>query len=248
MSATIGSKVMVLDSVDSTLDEARRMGLNEEGAVIVARKQSNARGRLGRTWHSPVGGLWFTVVVMPKQSATTSPLLSLATSLAVARGITAATGLPASIRWPNDVYVHGGKVAGILTELEVVGDVITRALVGVGVNANFELDALPEEIRSETTTLLRELGHGVSLDELLAKILQEFNSIYETYKTGWHDELLREVKENMELLGSPVVVTLANGTLIGVLEDIDELGRIILRLDQDRIQLSPGDVERIAPA
>ncbi|MDJ0270171.1 MAG: biotin--[acetyl-CoA-carboxylase] ligase [Aigarchaeota archaeon] len=248
MSATIGSRVMVLDSVDSTMDEARRMGLNEEGAVIVARKQSNARGRLGRTWHSPVGGLWFTIVVIPKQSATTSPLLSLAASLAVARGITAATGLPAAIRWPNDVYIHGGKVAGVLTELEVVGDVITRAFVGVGVNANFELDELPEEIRSKTTTILRELGRGVSLDELLAKILKEFNSIYETYKTGWHDEILREVKENMELLGSPVVVTLTNGTLIGVLEDIDELGRIILRLDQDRIQLSPGDVERIAPA
>jgi len=244
----IGSKVIVLDVVDSTLEEAKRLGDTEEGTVVVAREQSSGKGRFGRRWFSPLGGLWFTVILYPRQSATSSPLLSLTASLAVSKGITKTTGLSAAIRWPNDVYVHGGKVAGVLTEMEIVGDTITRAFVGIGVNANFNVEELPEEAREMATTLMRELGSKVDVEKLLTDILSEFERLYEVYKTGWRDELLKEIRDSMELLGAPVIVALPNGTLIGILENVDELGRIVLRLDQDRIQLSPGDIERISPA
>jgi len=243
----IGRKIISLDAVSSTLDEAKRLVGADEGTVVVAKVQRAGRGRLGRTWYSPRGGLWFTIILYPGQSATSTPLLNLMSAAAVAKGISNTTGLPASIRWPNDIYVHGGKVGGILTEMDVVDDMITRVLIGVGVNINFPVEELPEEVRGEATTLMREAGMQVDEDKLRDNILSEFERLYEAYRAGWRSDILKEAKDIMELLGAPVIVSLHAGTLIGVLEDVDELGRILLRIDQDSVHISPGDIERIRP-
>jgi biotin-(acetyl-CoA carboxylase) ligase len=110
------------------------------------------------------------------------------------------------------------------------------------------LEELPEQIRTEATTIRHELGSEVSLQLLLSNILVELRNLYESFKAGWRLEILRDVKEAMELMGEPVSISLSQGTqLIAVLEDLDELGRIAVRLEQDRIFLSPGDIERITP-
>lgn len=241
-------RVVELGDVGSTMDEARNLGAVDEMTVVVARSQAAGVGRFGRRWYSPPGGLWFTVITYPRQSATASPLLTLSTSLAVCRGISKTTGLQPSIRWPNDIYLNGRKVGGVLAEMDVVGDTITRALLGVGVNANFEVDELPEQVRAEATTLRHELGSEISLQQLLSNILAELRDLYESFKAGWRLEILRDIKEGMEMMGEPVSIHLSQGTqLIAVLEDLDELGRIAVRLEQDRIFLSPGDIERITP-
>jgi len=244
----LGVRIVELGDIGSTMDEARNLGAVDEGTVVVARSQTAGVGRLGRRWYSPNGGLWFTMILYPRQSATTSPLLTLVAALGVCRGISITTGLQPTLRWPNDVYLHGRKVAGILSEMDVVGDTVTRALVGVGVNVNFSLDELPAEVRDEATTLLHEIGSEVNLEQLLTNILTEFGKLYESFKAGWRVEILKEVKDLMQMMGGPVNVYLAHGTqLLGILEDLDELGRIVLRVDQDRIFLSPGDIERITP-
>ncbi len=248
MAQKLGVRIVKLGDIGSTMDEARNLGDVDEGTVVVASSQSAGVGRLGRRWYSPNGGLWFTVILYPRQSATTSTLLTLVAALAVCRGIAKTTGLQPTIRWPNDVYLQDRKVAGILAEMDVVGDTVTRSLVGVGVNANFNLDMLPPDMKDKATTLLHEIGSEVDLEQLLANILTEFGKLYESFRAGWRAEILRDVKDSMQMIGSPVNVQLSHGTqLVGIFEDLDELGRLILRLDQDRILLSLGDIERITP-
>lgn len=243
----LGIRIVELGDVGSTMAEARNLGAVDEGTVLVARSQTAGVGRLGRRWYSPTGGLWFTMIIYPRQSATTSPLLTLMAALAVSRGIALTTGLQPTIRWPNDVYLRGRKVAGILAEMDVVGDIATRALVGVGVNVNFNIEELPPDVRGEATTLMHELGSEVSLELLLANILSEFGKLYDSFKAGRRVEIMKDVKHAMQMLGETVNVTLSHGTrLKGVMEDLDELGRVVLKLDQGRMFLSPGDIERIA--
>lgn len=246
MARKLAFRIVEVGDVGSTMDEAKKLRATEEGTVVVARSQTDGVGRLGRKWHSPVGGLWFTIIIYPRQSATTSPLLTLMAALAVCKGITRTIGLQPTIRWPNDVCLHGKKVAGILVEMDVVGDTVSRALVGVGVNANFNLEQLPPDVRDEATTLTHEMGSEVKLELLLANILDEFAELYYFFKTGRKGEIMKDVKNVMQMLGEKVKVSLSDGIqLMGVMENLDELGRVVLRLDQDRIFLSPGDIERI---
>ena len=239
--------VVVLNRVRSTLEEARSIGNAVEGTVVLAREQTDFRGRAGKKWYSPVGGLWFTIVTNPNISSTTSPMLTLSTALAVARGISKTTGLHTTLRWPNDIYVHGGKVASVMTEMKVENDVITRAFISVCINANFDVDSLPEEVRATATTLKRERQEEIDLEELFSNVIEEFQRLYEYYKTGWLDYLASEVKSTMELLGAPVNVSIHGETLIGILADIDHLGRIVLKLDMDTIYIPPGDVNSLTP-
>ena len=239
--------VVVLNSVKSTLEEAKMIKNAAEGTVVLAREQTGCRGRIGKRWYSPAGGLWFTIITQPNVSSTTSPMLSLSTALAVAKGISKTTGLNATVRWPNDVYVHGGKVGGVLTEMKVENDIITQALVSICINANFDIDALPDEIRTTATTLKREAQNEIDLERLFSNTIDEFSRLYEYYKTGWLEYLVGEIKESMEFIGAPVNVMLHSETLIGILTDIDILGRIALKLDTDIIYISPGDVRSISP-
>jgi len=239
--------VLIYDVVDSTLEEARKMDNAEEWTIILAREQRNLVSRLGRPWYSPKGGLWFTIITYPNISATTSPILTLTAALAVVKGIRRTTALPAAIRWPNDVYVHGGKVSSILTELNVVGDIITRALVGMGINANFDIDALPPDTKGIATTLKREVGEEIDLERLFSNTIEELQRGYEYYKTGWHYYLINEIKTHMEFIGAPVEIVMENESLIGIFEDLDEIGRMILKIDRDLIKVAPGDVRKVNP-
>ena len=239
--------VLVMDSVDSTVDEAKRLGDAPELTIVLAREERRRRRRGGGEASSPKGGLWFTMVTYPNISSTISPLLTLGGALAVAKGIRKTTGLMSMLRWPCEVYVHGGRVAYILTEALVVDDIVKKAFVSVGINANLDRETLDEEEREISTTLTRELGKEVKLEELLSSTVEEFTTIYEYLKTGWREPLLREIIEYMELRGSPVVVELGYENLMGIMEGIDDIGRMLLRVDRDRILLSPGDVKSIYP-
>ncbi|MDW8084462.1 MAG: biotin--[acetyl-CoA-carboxylase] ligase [Candidatus Caldarchaeum sp.] len=239
-------RVVLLGDVGSTMDEARRLGAVEEGTVVVARSQSAGLGRMGRKWYSPVGGLWFTLVLYPRTSVQLSPLLTLMSTVAVSRGIASVSGLHPTIRWPNDVYLNGRKVAGILTEVHAIGDTAERALVGVGVNANFGLEQLPPDVRDNATTLLHETGSEVNIDHLLNSILSELGRLYQLFKTGRMVEIVREARTEADLFGKHVRVTLLNGSMLtGVFEELDDSGNAVLKTGHDKVRITPERVWRV---
>src|SRR5579864_1131231 len=115
---TIGRRLRWYTTLPSTNDLAMRLAeLGEpEGAVIVAEEQTEGRGRLGRAWASPRGGVWLSVILRPGLAVSQLPLIGLAAAVAAACAIRESTGLVARVKWPNDVLVQGAKVAGILAE------------------------------------------------------------------------------------------------------------------------------------
>ena len=141
----IGKKIIVLETVTSTMDEAFRLGMENcpEGTIVCAEAQSKGRGRLGRAWTSPKGkGLYFSLVLRPSLPLNQLAQLTLMSAVAVAEAIEDISDLKPLIKWPNDILLEGQKLAGILTELRAESDQVKFVVVGVGLNVNSSLNQL----------------------------------------------------------------------------------------------------------
>jgi BirA family biotin operon repressor/biotin-[acetyl-CoA-carboxylase] ligase len=148
-----------------------------EGSIAVAEEQTEGRGRLGRSWHAPAqSSVLVSVLLLPPVEPAKLPELSLVAGGAVAEAIARVTGIEPTIEFPNDVLISGRKVAGILAESSE-----GRVVLGIGVNVNQTADELPDDARTEPTSLRVELGKPVDRAELLAAILSRLERAYDTW-------------------------------------------------------------------
>ena len=114
-----GKRAYYFDTIDSTQNFAASIAKNsrENGTIIVSKKQTSGKGRLGRKWISPSGGLWFSIILHPKFDVSLVTLFPLASSLALAYAIEKTLGKKPELKWPNDVTLNRKKVAGMLVDL-----------------------------------------------------------------------------------------------------------------------------------
>ncbi len=156
----IGKEIHLLPEVASTNTLAMELAANgtPEGTVVIAETQTLGKGRLGRTWISPKGNLYLSVVLRPNIPMHKAPLITLMGAVAVASAIRKTCELEAGIKWPNDILISGRKVSGLLTEMSAEQDRIRYIVLGIGVDVNMELIALPPDVRSLATTLAKEAG------------------------------------------------------------------------------------------
>jgi len=155
-----------------------------EGTVAVAETQTAGRGRFGREWFSPKGGLWFSVVLRPRLKASEAVGLVSVVCEAVVEVLQELYGLKAEIKHPNDVLVNGRKICGILSKMRTTGESIEFVVVGVGVNANFKVKkVLPEELRKTATSIEDELDRKVRVAELFRALLEKIEKLYDLYVT-----------------------------------------------------------------
>ncbi len=175
----IGRRVSVFRETASTNDLVRDMALGgaAEGEVVVADRQSRGRGQFGRRWDSAGGlGLWFSVLLRPAWGREFLERVTPLVAVAVAGGISEATGLEMRIKPPNDVFVDGRKVAGILTEARTGRE--TFAVVGIGVNVSHRVEDFPLELQMTATSLELAVGGAVERERVLVAILQGLNRWY----------------------------------------------------------------------
>jgi len=238
-------KIIRYEVVDSTFKVARNLQNTEEYTTVIAKRQLKGRGRFGREWLSPIGGLWFTTILYPRTSICTYSLLSLLSSLSISKTLEKNTMLKPKIRWPNDVYVNDRKIAGILIESDVNGDIIERSLVGIGVNVNFSLDHLPIELRDKATTILEEFGKPIDEDTLLIEILLTLREYYEKYKKGLYNEIVIEIKKEGDFIGNHVILYTHSKKIKAFIRDLDIYGNLIIDVEGGTMTLTPKDVEKL---
>lgn len=167
------------ENLPSTNDIARRVGRAgaPEGLVVVARSQLNGRGRRGDTWYSPLGGLWFSLLLRPDLPAVENDLYAQYAAVALYEPL--ARHLNIQIKPPNDLYCSGRKFAGILVETEVRGSKSSFAVIGIGVNVNFDRRQLPDDVQDRATTMFTESGRVFALEKLLDELLDSLAKHYE---------------------------------------------------------------------
>ncbi|RLF23507.1 MAG: biotin--[acetyl-CoA-carboxylase] ligase [Thermoprotei archaeon] len=234
-------KVIYMEEVASTQDMARALAEEgaAEGTIVIAEEQSSGRGRLGRPWISPRGGLWFTILLRPRITPSRLALISLLSSVAIALGVMDITGLKPRLKWPNDVILKGRKLAGVLVEASVEADVVRHCLVGVGVNVN---NKIPIELEGEAISLKEVLEAEVPRVVLMRSLIRRFDELYVALMRGMVRSILDVWRSLSDTLGRKVRVLSYQGELEGIATDIDEEGALILRIDKKKMRVRAGDV------
>lgn len=231
----IGRYIRWHETLSSTNDLARSLAEIQvpEGTIIVAEEQTAGRGRMGRPWVSPRGGIWLSVILRPRLPLAQVPMIGLAASTATSRAIRVTTGLLARVKWPNDVLINGRKVAGILTEAGSDGEWV---VVGIGINANIPPENLPEGAAHPAGSLEGLLGHPVDRGVLAKALLRELERGYEELRTVGPMAVMRRWREMADTLGRIVRVEMPESTFEGVASDIDDSGALVVRLRNGALQ------------
>ncbi len=206
------------------------------GMVILAEEQTGGVGRLGRSWASPAGGIWCTIVLKPNLPLERLFMITMAGSIAVARAIRREYDIGALIKWPNDIYIGDKKVAGLLLELSAEADTIHYCLLGIGIDANILLDELSPSLKETVTSLKAETGGDVDRVALLARVLKEFEQRYLLLESEEYETIIREWKSLSLTLDHRVQIKTMRKTFDGEAIDIDDHGALIIRKDNGRIE------------
>ncbi len=242
---TLGYKIHHFEEVPSTNDVAKEIARtsSEERIVVLAETQTKGKGRMGRQWFSPKGGVWLSIILRPRISPKEALKLTFITSLAVAKTIQKTFGLKTEVKWPNDVLVNGRKVCGILTEASTRGNIVDYAVVGVGINANIDLASLPSNLQDTATSLKHELSHEVRRKALIKNLLQNLEHNYKRLQRGMWNAMLQEWKSHATFLGEQVEVASFGEVFVGEALDVDEDGALIVRLEDGVLKrVVAGDV------
>jgi BirA family biotin operon repressor/biotin-[acetyl-CoA-carboxylase] ligase len=242
----VGRDIRVFEQTGSTndvMDKLARDGV-KEGVAVFAELQTKGRGRLGRRWISPARkGLWFSVLLRPDLRPPAATQLTVAAATALVRAIRDQTELSPEIKWPNDILIHGRKVAGILTELSAELDHIKHVVLGIGVDVNLNASEFPTDIRKQATSLKIETGRHLNRADLAAAILKELDRDYDHIRNHQFARLADEWEEQCATLGRRVSIQMGERTVHGLAESLDNDGALLLRTEHGRIErIVGGDV------
>lgn len=226
-------KVIRFRKVASTQDTAKRFVNEHRELVVTALSQNRGRGRQGRTWYSPRGGLYFSLLLFPKERLTSIPLLA---SLSVIKTLENFGFSGLLIHWPNDVLLNKRKVCGVVCER--YRDAV---ICGIGLNVNTR-SFVPRVVNA--TSMCIESGRRFDIDEILKCMLECFNELYdELQKKGLR---IKEVLNYISGLGEPVEVVTSKGVTKGTVYDIDDDWALLIRDESGIIKkFHYGDVRRL---
>ncbi len=204
----IGKNLYVFHEVQSTNTVAKFLSTNNipDGSVIISEKQTAARGRSGKAWESPLGGVWLSIVLNPHVDHSKLPMITLATGVAVAKTLEKIGIENPEIKWPNDIFINGKKVCGILTEAVAKFNTIENVIIGVGIDVNIDIEKFPKEIKDGTTTIEKELGRKGNENLLIKTFLEEFEAISDLFDHEGYECILKEWRKRSYSIGKIVEV------------------------------------------
>ena len=229
----VGRQIYLFGEVTSTNEILRNLAKagGREGIVVLAESQTAGRGRLGKSWFSPFGvNLYASVLFRPAMGPKDAPLFSFIASLALADAIRA-LGLPAAIKWPNDIVVERKKVAGVLAEVATSGDRLDYVILGVGANLNVERTALLEALgeAGRAASSLRELtGKEVDRNVFAASFLSFLDEWLLVHQRQGGSALLNAWRERDILTGRRVMVRQERITFEGKALGVHADGQLVV--------------------
>lgn len=225
-----GYRLRRFDQLDNTNDEAKRRAARgaPDGTIILARRQTAGRGRRGRSWESPEGNLYASLLLRPDYDAQEAAQLSFVTALAVATTVRAI--LPAekrvALKWPNDVLVEGRKISGILLESAPGGGHLDWVIIGCGIN----ITTHPELARGRATSLMAEGASPLTPETLLANLVLALHGGIARWQTNGFAPVREAWLASAHGIGRPIEVRLPGETLRGTFAALDESGALKLEL------------------
>ncbi len=231
------------DSTNSRAKELAARGAHE-GTIVLAERQTGGRGRRGRSWFSPDGaGLYVSLVLRPEVVPAEAPKMTLMTAVAVCDVLISYLPLPPRVKWPNDIFADGRKIAGILTEISTEPDAVDYVVVGLGLNVNVPARQFPKEIRERATSILVETGKTHSRTAIFRSFLENFERHYTLFREGRFPPVLDRWKAYAGATGQYVRIDQVGRVLTGEIQDIDQDGSLLLRDEKGNLhRIVSGDL------
>ena len=247
VNGALWKKILVYDAVDSTNDLTMSLAAKEDitpGTVIIADRQTQGKGRLGRRWESPGGrNIYMSLLIRPELAPRDVTMLTVLAAVASTRTIQKAGNIPVTIKWPNDLVIDDKKLGGILTEVRADPDRINLAVIGIGININMQPADFSEELRSIATSVRSAAGRTVARNDIIIQLLREFEDWYGILIAEGKRPLLHAWRKHSSTLGREVMISINNTTLYGIAEDIDDNGMLLLKMHSGECRnISAGDI------
>ena len=235
----IGRKIYYFKKLISTNTFAKQKTLEKttEGTVVIADTQTKGRGRKNRTWYSPYGGLWFSIILYPNLPPERGMLITMAASVSVAQAIEEITGIKPVIKWPNDLLVNNKKICGILTELDAEIDKINYVIVGIGINVNNDIR---DDLESKAISLKEITASPIPRVDLLRYILKHFDKNY--LRLQEPDYIRKLWFSYSKIIGKKIMIQEGENSIIGVVQDVDESGCLIINSEGKIKRIVSGDL------
>ena len=242
----IGKRVYYFDSIDSTQNFALKIASkdNENGTVIISKKQTGGKGRMKRKWVSPVGGIWMSVIIHPDFDISNTTLVPIATSLALCKAIEKVTKIKPELKWPNDITMKGKKVAGIIVDTSIQSNKIESLVLGIGINFKIKQEKLKKIIVNSpnyygATTLVKK---NESALHLVQQFLYELEVIFQWINSGLTKKIIYEWTKRSSTIGKNISIINDKKIVTGKATKIDNDGALIISKNKQATRILIGDV------
>ncbi|ARS64246.1 Putative biotin ligase [Candidatus Nitrosomarinus catalina] len=244
----LGQQAYYYDSVDSTQTEALKIAneSNKEGIIIIAEKQTGGKGRSGRKWISPKGGIWFSIILHPKFDISNITLFPIASSLALSNAIEKTCKITTELKWPNDLTIKGKKLAGMLVDASLESNKIENLVLGVGIN--FEVNSKEiEKVLKNTPNFygvssLSEQKNKIKPIQLIQSFLLELEKIYEQLNNNQRKKIILKWTERSSTIGKKIEVETHQGKVKGDAIKIDDDGGLVVKDEEKTSKIFAGDI------
>ncbi|RKQ16147.1 biotin--[acetyl-CoA-carboxylase] ligase [Ureibacillus endophyticus] len=235
-----GRNIQYLDEVTSTQSVAHELAREgvHDGTVVIAETQTMGKGRMARPWESTKGkGVWMTVVIRPDVPPSQAPQFTLVAAVAIVNAIkSVCKNFTPTIKWPNDILINGRKCTGILTEMLAEMDRVEALLIGIGINANQQMEDFPPELQTIATSLSIEEQAEINRPQLVAELL----NYLELYSNLYIKEGFKPIKalweESSGTIGKQIKATTLREVIEGKAIGITEEGVLEIQLDNGEIK------------
>ena len=244
----LGQQAYYFDVIDSTQNQALKMANESKnhGTIIIAEKQTGGKGRSGRRWISPKGGIWISIILQPKLDISIITLFPIAASLALSYAIEKTRKISPELKWPNDLTVKGKKLAGMLVDASFESNRIVSLVLGVGINFNVNVKEI-EKILKNTPNYygvasLNKQKNKTTAIKLIQSFLLELEKIYELLNTKQTKKIISEWTKRSSTIGKNVEIDTINGKIKGEAIKIDYNGALLIRNKDKTDKIITGDI------
>jgi len=248
----IGKQAYYFDSIESTQNQALKMANDpaNNGVVIVASKQTGGRGRSGRKWISPEGGIWISIILKPKFDISITTLFPIASALALAIAIEKTFSITPELKWPNDLTINGKKIAGMLVDVSLESNKIESLVLGVGVNFNVNVKEIEKTLRDTPNfygvASLSDHKTDVKPIQLVQAFLIELEKTYNSLNAKQTKKIISEWSKRSSTIGKNVVINTIDEKIKGKAVKIDEDGALVISDNGKTSRIIAGDVIHVS--
>ncbi|WP_428327069.1 biotin--[acetyl-CoA-carboxylase] ligase [Nitrosopumilus sp.] len=249
---TIGQQAFYFDSTDSTQNQALKMAeeSDKNGAIVVAEKQTGGRGRSGRKWVSPKGGIWFSIILHPRFDISITTLFPIASALALSIALEKTFKISPELKWPNDITIKGKKLAGMLVDVSLESNKIQNLVLGVGINFDVDIKQIEKNLKGTPNfygvASLNEQKTKIRPVELVQSFLIELEKIYKLLDSKQTKKIIAEWTKRSSTIGKNVKLNTVDGEIKGKALKIDEDGALVVSNNKNTSRVIAGDIIHVA--